>query len=174
VHERDQRVGGVKAEGAVANEADLAVEAFEAAAGEAEPDRGEDAVAVLAQRAREPDERPNRDRDAQLSQASMCARPSASSQVDHPDLTQKVGQIRWGPCVCNCGHGSAQSTRPTTAATTATPPATGRRRPIAHQPSQHTRHAPRTAPATRRNITPQSPGRSNRNSTSARTTSPSY
>jgi hypothetical protein len=47
----------VKAEGAVADEADLAVEALEAAVGEAEADGGEDAVAVLAQGAREPDER---------------------------------------------------------------------------------------------------------------------
>ena len=58
VDERDQRVGGVEAEGAVADQADLAVEAFEAAVGEAEADGGEDAVAVRAQGAREADERP--------------------------------------------------------------------------------------------------------------------
>jgi hypothetical protein len=57
VDEGDQGVGGVKAEGAMADEADLAVKAFEAAVGEAEADRGEDAVAVLAQGAREPNER---------------------------------------------------------------------------------------------------------------------
>ena len=39
-------VGGVKAEGAVVDEADLGVEAFEAAVGEPEADGGEDAVAV--------------------------------------------------------------------------------------------------------------------------------
>jgi hypothetical protein len=38
----------VKAEAAVADEADLAVEALEAAVGEPEVDRGEDAVAVGA------------------------------------------------------------------------------------------------------------------------------
>jgi hypothetical protein len=47
----------VEAEGAVADQSDLGVEAFEAAVGEAEADRGEDAVAVGAERAREPDER---------------------------------------------------------------------------------------------------------------------
>ena len=47
----------MKAEGAVADQADLAVEAFEAAVGEPEADGGEDAVAVGAQGAREPDER---------------------------------------------------------------------------------------------------------------------
>ena len=57
VDERDERVGGVEAEGAVADEADAAVEAFKAAVGEAEADRGEDAVAVAADGAREPDER---------------------------------------------------------------------------------------------------------------------
>ena len=57
VDEGDERVGGVEAEGAVADQADLAVEALEAAVGEAEADGGEDAVAVLAQGAREADER---------------------------------------------------------------------------------------------------------------------
>jgi hypothetical protein len=47
----------VEAEAAVADEADAAVEAFEAAVGEAESDRGEDAGAVASDRAREPDER---------------------------------------------------------------------------------------------------------------------
>jgi hypothetical protein len=47
----------VEAEGAVADQADLGVEALEAAVGEAEADGGEDAVAVRAERAREPDER---------------------------------------------------------------------------------------------------------------------
>jgi hypothetical protein len=47
----------VEAKAAVADQADLAVEAFGAAVGEAEPDGGEDAAAVGAQRAREPDER---------------------------------------------------------------------------------------------------------------------
>jgi hypothetical protein len=41
---------------AVADQADLAVEALEAAVGEPEADRGEDPVTVRAQRAREPDE----------------------------------------------------------------------------------------------------------------------
>ena len=57
VDEGDQGVGGVEAEGAVADQADLAVEAFEAAVGEAEADGGEDAVAVGAERACEADER---------------------------------------------------------------------------------------------------------------------
>jgi hypothetical protein len=50
VDQRDQGVGVVKAEAAVADEADRAVESLEAAAGEPEPDRGEDAVAVGAER----------------------------------------------------------------------------------------------------------------------------
>jgi hypothetical protein len=47
----------VEAEAAVADQADLAVEAFEAAVGEPEADGGEDSVAVLAQGAGEPCER---------------------------------------------------------------------------------------------------------------------
>jgi hypothetical protein len=47
----------VESEGAVADQADLGVEAFQAAVGEMEADRGEDAVAVLAQRARQLHER---------------------------------------------------------------------------------------------------------------------
>ncbi len=47
----------MEAEAAVADEADLAVEAFQAAVGEPEPDRGEDPVAVRAQGAGEADER---------------------------------------------------------------------------------------------------------------------
>jgi hypothetical protein len=42
----------------VADQADFAVEAFEVAVGEAEADGGEDALAVLTQRAGEPHERP--------------------------------------------------------------------------------------------------------------------
>src|SRR5206468_12506472 len=57
VDEGDERGGGVKAEAAVADQADLAVEALEAAVGQAEADGGEDAVAVGAQRAGERDER---------------------------------------------------------------------------------------------------------------------
>ena len=57
VDQRDQWGGGVKAEAAVADESDAAVEAFQAAVGEAEADRGEDAGAVAAQRARGLDER---------------------------------------------------------------------------------------------------------------------
>ncbi len=48
----------MEAEAAVADEPDLAVEAFEAAVGQAEANGGEDAVAVSAQRAGEADERP--------------------------------------------------------------------------------------------------------------------
>lgn len=47
----------MEAEGAVADEADLGVEAFEAAVCEAEADGGEDAVAVRPEGACEPDER---------------------------------------------------------------------------------------------------------------------
>jgi hypothetical protein len=47
----------VEAVAAVADEADLAVEAFEAPVGEAEADGGEDSVAVSAQGPGEPDER---------------------------------------------------------------------------------------------------------------------
>jgi hypothetical protein len=46
----------VEAEGSVAGEADLGVEAFEAAVGESEADRGEDAVAVGSEGAGEADE----------------------------------------------------------------------------------------------------------------------
>src|SRR4051794_18777347 len=49
VDEDDQGVGAVEAEGAVADEANLAVKAFEAALCEAEADSGEDALAVRAQ-----------------------------------------------------------------------------------------------------------------------------
>ena len=48
----------MEAEGAVADQADLGVEAFEAAVGEAEADGGKDAVAVLAQGAGEAHEGP--------------------------------------------------------------------------------------------------------------------
>ena len=58
VDERDQGFGGVKAEGAVADQADLAVEAFVARIGEAEADGGEDAVAVGPKRPGDSDERP--------------------------------------------------------------------------------------------------------------------
>ena len=47
----------MEAEAAVADQADLAVEALEASVCEAEADGGEDAVAVAADRAGEPDER---------------------------------------------------------------------------------------------------------------------
>ncbi len=50
-------MGGVEAEAAVADQADAAVEAFKAAVGEPESDRGEDAGAVAADCARELDER---------------------------------------------------------------------------------------------------------------------
>ena len=50
-------MSGVKAEAAVADEADAAVEAFEASVGQAEADRGQDAGAVATDRAREADER---------------------------------------------------------------------------------------------------------------------
>jgi len=42
----------------VTDQTDLAVESLEAGVGEAEPDRGEDALAVAADGPREPDERP--------------------------------------------------------------------------------------------------------------------
>src|SRR4051812_5501551 len=57
VNQGDEGCGGVKAEAAVADQADAAVEAFEAAVGQSEADRGEDAGAVAADRARELDER---------------------------------------------------------------------------------------------------------------------
>ena len=57
VDELDQGVGAVKAEGVVADQADLGVEAFQAAVCAAETDRGEDAVAMGTERAREPDKR---------------------------------------------------------------------------------------------------------------------
>jgi hypothetical protein len=47
----------VEAEAAVADEADAAVEAFQAAVGEVEADGGEDAGAVTADRAGKADER---------------------------------------------------------------------------------------------------------------------
>src|SRR3954454_23394387 len=58
VDEGDERLCGVEAEAVVADEADAAVEALEAAVGQAESDRGEDAVAVAADGACELDERP--------------------------------------------------------------------------------------------------------------------
>jgi len=48
VDERDQGVGAVEAVAAVVDQADSCVECFEAAVGEAELDRGQDAVAVFA------------------------------------------------------------------------------------------------------------------------------
>jgi hypothetical protein len=50
-------VGGVKAVGAASDEPDLVVERFGAALVDAEADRGEDAVAVLADRLAQADER---------------------------------------------------------------------------------------------------------------------
>jgi hypothetical protein len=50
VDQGDQGLGPVEAEAAVADEADAAGEPFKAAVGEPEPDRVEDALAVLAQR----------------------------------------------------------------------------------------------------------------------------
>src|SRR5439155_19773872 len=49
VDERDEWFGGVEAERAVREQPYLRVQAFEAAVGEAEPDRGEDAVAEAGQ-----------------------------------------------------------------------------------------------------------------------------
>ena len=57
VDQGDQWGGGVKAEAAVADQSNAAVEAFEAAVGQPEADRGEDARAVAAQRAGGLDER---------------------------------------------------------------------------------------------------------------------
>lgn len=47
----------MEAEAAMTDEADAAVEAFQAPVGQAEADRGEDARAVAADRACEPNER---------------------------------------------------------------------------------------------------------------------
>ena len=63
----------MKAEGAVADQPDLRVEPLEAAVGEAEADGGENAGAVAADGAREPEKGTRRDRVAQASQASRCA-----------------------------------------------------------------------------------------------------
>jgi len=57
VDEGDERPGSVEAEAAVGEQPDFGVEGFEAAVGEPESDRGEDAVAVAADRAGELDER---------------------------------------------------------------------------------------------------------------------
>src|SRR5205814_3549613 len=57
VDEGDQGAGGVESEAAVADQADAAVEAFESAVVESEPDGVEDPVAVAADRAGELDER---------------------------------------------------------------------------------------------------------------------
>jgi hypothetical protein len=56
VDERDQRLRAVEPEAAVADEADAAVESFESAVVEAEPDRVEDPGPVAADRAGELDE----------------------------------------------------------------------------------------------------------------------
>jgi hypothetical protein len=69
----------VVAEGAVADQADLAVEAFEAAVGEAEADGGEDAGAVRAQGAGEATNGFRRERVAQASQASRWSGASVGS-----------------------------------------------------------------------------------------------
>jgi hypothetical protein len=56
-HEREGGVGGVKAVGAAGDESDLVVERFGAALVDPEADGSEDAVAVLADRLAEADER---------------------------------------------------------------------------------------------------------------------
>jgi hypothetical protein len=56
-HEGERGVGGVKPVGAAGDEPDPVVERFGPALVDAEPDRGEDPVAVLADRLAEPDER---------------------------------------------------------------------------------------------------------------------
>jgi len=56
-HERERGRGRVKAVGAADEQADLVVERLGAALVDAEADRGEDAVAVLADRPAELDER---------------------------------------------------------------------------------------------------------------------
>ena len=55
--EGERGLGGVEAVGAAGDEADLVVERFGAALVDAEADRGEDPVVVLADRFAEPDER---------------------------------------------------------------------------------------------------------------------
>ena len=72
----------MEAERAVADQADLGVEAFEAAVGEAEPDGGEDAVAVLAQCAGEADE-------GSESRAGCPAQPG----VEVGGRQRRVGQV---------------------------------------------------------------------------------
>jgi hypothetical protein len=154
VHERDQRVGGVKAEGAVANEADLAVEAFEAAVGEAEPDRGEDAVAVLAQRVREPDERPNPGpgrpaepgievRPTQRVKPGRSPRPHTEGRTD--PLGSVCVQLRPRQRPINTAddrrhHGNATGHRPTTTDRPPAVPAHPTRPPhrSRHPPQHHT------------------------------------
>ena len=56
-HERERGLGGVKAVRAAGDEADLVVECFGAALVDPEADRGEDPVAVFADRLAELDER---------------------------------------------------------------------------------------------------------------------
>jgi hypothetical protein len=55
--ERERGLGAVEAVGAAGDEADLVVERFGTALVDAQPDRGEDPVAVLAQRLAVADER---------------------------------------------------------------------------------------------------------------------
>lgn len=70
----------MEAEAAVADEADAAVEALEAAVAEAESDGGEDAARWRRiVRALTNGVRRDRDRDAQASQALRCAGASARS-----------------------------------------------------------------------------------------------
>jgi len=57
IDEGDEGRGPVEAKGAVAEQADLAVQRLDPAVGQAEADRGEDAVAVAAEGPGELDER---------------------------------------------------------------------------------------------------------------------
>jgi hypothetical protein len=70
-HERERGFGGVKAVGAANDQADLVVERLGASLVDAEADRREDAVAVLAERPAEPDEGSSRQRASRLSSRSM-------------------------------------------------------------------------------------------------------
>ncbi len=78
----------MEAEAAVADQADAAVEALEAAVGEPETDGGEDAGAVAADRARELDERrqPRSRRPSEPAVEVRRREPGIIELVEQPQL----------------------------------------------------------------------------------------
>jgi hypothetical protein len=81
-HERERGVGGVRAVGAAGDEPDLVVQGLGASLVDLEADRGEDPVAVLADRFAELDERgASRQRARRLSSRSIS---TVTSSIERP------------------------------------------------------------------------------------------